>query len=190
MKEREAKMAEIVIRKTGEKIQDEERVKDFLARQGVLYERWDAGKLPAGLREKYNLSEEEKGEILHAFDQEIRSLAERNGYVKWDVISLSQATPNLEELLKKFEQIHTHSDDEVRAIVSGNGTFTIKGTSEIGYFNAVLQAGDVISVPKNTPHFFTLLENRKVVAIRLFIDQSGWIAHPYEDPEFSVTESK
>lgn len=53
-----------------------------------------------------------------------------------------------------------------------------------GYFDVELSAGDVISVPVNIPHFFTLMENRKVVAVRLFIDASGWVAHSYEDPEF------
>jgi len=30
------------------------------------------------------------------------------------------------------------------------------------------------------------MKNRKVVAVRLFIDPSGWVAHPYQDPEFTA----
>ncbi|MDB5054130.1 MAG: cupin protein [Bacilli bacterium] len=73
------------------------------------------------------------------------------------------------------------TEDEVRAITAGNGIFTVKGNDYTGYFNIELSPGDVISVPVNTPHFFTLMENRSVVAVRLFIDSIGWVAHPYQD---------
>ncbi|PYI55906.1 1,2-dihydroxy-3-keto-5-methylthiopentene dioxygenase [Paenibacillus flagellatus] len=177
-------MAEIRIRNTNERIQGEQNVKSFLEKQEVLYEHWDPAKLPAELQEKFVLSDEEKQQILTTFDAEIRDLAGRRGYRTWDIVALSDATPNLEELLKKFEQVHTHTEDEVRAITAGKGIFIIKGTDDVGYFDVELEAGDVISVPENKPHFFTLMENRKIVAVRLFIETEGWIAHPYEDPAF------
>jgi 1,2-dihydroxy-3-keto-5-methylthiopentene dioxygenase len=175
-------MATIRVRNTNERFTQEQEVKRFLDEQGVLYEHWDMEKLPNELRNEFVLSDEKKEEILTIFDAEIRSLAKRRGYEEWDIVALSDATPNLDELLKKFEQVHVHTEDEVRAIIAGNGIFTIKGDS--GYFDVELSAGDVISVPVHTPHFFTLMENRQVVAVRLFIDASGWVAHPYEDPEF------
>jgi 1,2-dihydroxy-3-keto-5-methylthiopentene dioxygenase len=178
-------MAQIYIRNSGKRLESEE-VRSFLEEQGVLYEQWPTEKLPEHLREKFVLNEEEQEEILKAYQEEIQSLAKRNGYVQWDVVALSEATENLDELLKKFENVHTHSEDEVRAIVSGNGIFTIKGKEGTGYFDVELSPGDVISVPENTPHFFTLMKNRKVVAVRLFIDPSGWVAHPYQDPEFTA----
>jgi 1,2-dihydroxy-3-keto-5-methylthiopentene dioxygenase len=179
-------MAQIYIRNSGKRLESEQEVRSFLKEQGVLFEQWPTEKLPQHLREKFVLNEEEQEEILKAYQEEIQSLAKRNGYVQWDVVALSEATENLEELLKKFENVHTHSEDEVRAIVSGNGIFTIKGKEGTGYFDVELSPGDVISVPENTPHFFTLMENRKVVAVRLFIDPSGWVAHPYQDPEFTA----
>jgi 1,2-dihydroxy-3-keto-5-methylthiopentene dioxygenase len=175
-------MANIRIRNTNERLTNEQEVTSFLDKHGVLYEHWDMDKLSSKLRDQFLLSKEEKEEILKTFDNEIRSLATRRGYAEWDIVALSDATPNLDELLKKFEQVHVHTEDEVRAITAGNGIFTIKG--EAGYFDVELSPGDVISVPVNTPHFFTLMENRQVVAVRLFIDSSGWVAHPYEDPEF------
>jgi 1,2-dihydroxy-3-keto-5-methylthiopentene dioxygenase len=178
-------MATIKIRKTGERIEGEQNVSKFLEKQAVLYEHWDITKLPDHLKENCNLTESEKEEILNIFDNEIRSLASRRGYVKWDVVALSDKTPNLEELLKKFEQVHTHSEDEVRAITAGHGIFIIKGEGDLGYFDVELEAGDVISVPEGTPHFFTLMEDRQVVAVRLFIEPSGWVAHPYQDAEFN-----
>ncbi|MFB3169361.1 cupin domain-containing protein [Neobacillus sp. 179-C4.2 HS] len=175
-------MANIRIRNTNKRLTKEQAVTSFLDKHGVLYEHWDMDKLSNKLRNQFLLSNEDKEEILSTYDDEIRSLANRRGYAEWDVVALSDATPNLDELLKKFENVHVHTEDEVRAITAGNGIFTIKG--EEGYFDVELSPGDVISVPVNTPHFFTLMENRQVVAVRLFIDSSGWVAHPYEDPEF------
>lgn len=177
-------MAEIRIRNTNERIAGEEKVRAFLDKQQVLYEHWNTDKLPESLRDKFVLSDEEKQQILDTFDTEIRDLAARRGYRTWDIVALSDATPNLEELLKKFEQVHTHTEDEVRAITAGKGIFIIKGTDDVGYFDVELEAGDVISVPENKPHFFTLMENRQIVAVRLFIETEGWIAHPYDDPAF------
>ncbi|MEY9093345.1 acireductone dioxygenase [Paenibacillus sp. RC84] len=177
-------MAEIHIRNTGERISGEENVRTFLDRQEVLYEHWNPAKLPADIQEKFILSDEEKAQILSTYDEEIRDLAKRRGYQTWDIIALSDATPNLDELLKKFEQVHTHTEDEVRAITAGKGIFIIKGSDDVGYFNVELEAGDVISVPEHKPHFFTLMDNRQIVAVRLFIETEGWIAHPFEDPTF------
>jgi 1,2-dihydroxy-3-keto-5-methylthiopentene dioxygenase len=179
-------MAEIRIRSTNERITGEANVKAFLDKQEVLYEHWDESKLPEQLREKFILNDEEKHQILSTFDSEIRDLAVRRGYKTWDVISLSEATPNLNELLKKFEQVHTHTEDEVRAITAGRGIFIIKGSEDVGYFDVELTAGDVISVPEHTPHFFTLMENRQIVAVRLFIEPAGWVAHPFEDASFQM----
>lgn len=177
-------MAQIRIRNTGVRIEDEQEVLSFLNNQNVLYEHWDMSKLPVELKEKFVLSDEEKQQILATYDAEIKDLASRRGYQIWDVITLSEATPNLEELLQKFEAVHTHTEDEIRAITAGKGIFIIKGSEEVGYFDVELEAGDVISVPESTPHFFTLMDNRKIVAVRLFIEKEGWIATPFEDPEF------
>jgi 1,2-dihydroxy-3-keto-5-methylthiopentene dioxygenase len=177
-------MAQIRIRNTNERIEGEDQVKAFLDSQNVVYEHWEPSKLPEALREKFILSDEEKAQIISTYEEEIRDLAARRGYEIWDVISLSDATPNIEELLKKFEQVHTHTEDEIRAIVSGKGIFIIKSEGEIGYFDVELEPGDVISVPENTNHFFTLMDNRQIVAVRLFIEKDGWIAHNVEDPEF------
>jgi 1,2-dihydroxy-3-keto-5-methylthiopentene dioxygenase len=177
-------MAEIRIRSTNERIQGEQNVKQFLERQEVLYEHWDPSKLPGNLQEKFVLSDEEKAEILQTYDAEIRDLASRRGYKIWDLIALSEENPNLPELLKKFEQVHTHTEDEIRAITAGKGIFIIKGGDDVGYFDVELEAGDVISVPENKPHFFTLMENKQIVAVRLFIESDGWIAEPYDDPAF------
>jgi 1,2-dihydroxy-3-keto-5-methylthiopentene dioxygenase len=178
-------MAQIRFRNTNERISDDKQVKAFLDSQNVVYEHWDPGKLPASLQENFKLTDEDKANILEIYDAEIRDLAARRGYEIWDVISLSDSTPNIEDLLKKFEQVHTHTEDEIRAIVAGKGIFIIKGEGDVGYYDVELEAGDVISVPENTNHFFTLMDNRQIVAVRLFIEKDGWVAYNVEDPEFA-----
>jgi 1,2-dihydroxy-3-keto-5-methylthiopentene dioxygenase len=177
-------MAQIRIRNTDERIEDEDKVLAFLSQQNVLYEHWDATKLPGHLHNKFSLSDDDKNEILSTYDSEIKELAGRRGYKTWDIIALSEATPNIEELLKKFENVHTHTEDEVRAITAGQGIFIIKGDDNTGYFDVELSAGDVISVPEGQAHFFTLMENKAIVAVRLFIEPAGWVAEPYDDPAF------
>ncbi|TVY02298.1 1,2-dihydroxy-3-keto-5-methylthiopentene dioxygenase [Cohnella terricola] len=177
-------MAEIRIRNKNERISGEAEVRSFLEKQNVLYEHWDTSKLPANLVENFSLTDEDKQSLLSVYDAEIRDLAGRRGYKTWDIIALSESTPNLPELLKKFEQVHTHTEDEVRAITAGRGIFIIKGDEATGYFDVELSAGDVISVPEGQPHFFTLMDNKAIVAVRLFIEPAGWVADPYDDPAF------
>ncbi|WP_340398557.1 cupin domain-containing protein [Paenibacillus sp. FSL H8-0079] len=177
-------MAEIVIRNTNERITGDENVRNFLNKYEVLYEKWDASKLNTDLQNNFGLTDDQKTEVLETYDYEIRDLAARRGYQIWDVITLSEQTPDIEEKLAKFEEIHTHAEDEIRAIVAGKGIFVIKSTDDVGYFNVELSPGDVISVPENTPHFFTLMENKQIIAVRLFIEKDGWIADPYPDPTF------
>lgn len=177
-------MAEIVIRNTNERITGEDNVRAFLQNQDVIYESWEPSKLPEELQNNFLLTDEQKNTILKTYDAEIQDLAARRGYKIWDVITLSDSTPNLSELLTKFEEVHTHSEDEIRAIVSGKGIFVIKGAGDLGYFDVELSPGDVISVPENTNHFFTLMDNRQIIAVRLFIEENGWVSSPVNDPDF------
>jgi 1,2-dihydroxy-3-keto-5-methylthiopentene dioxygenase len=146
----------------------------YLEEQGVIYEHWDIGKLSGDLQEKFDLADVEKERILTTFKDEIEDISARRGYEAWDIISLSDSTPNLEELLKNFQQEHHHTDDEVRFIVSGHGVFIIQG-SDGDFFEVHLNPGDLISVPENIRHYFTLSDDKKVVAVRIFVTKEGWV---------------
>ncbi|NKE05501.1 1,2-dihydroxy-3-keto-5-methylthiopentene dioxygenase [Mesobacillus selenatarsenatis] len=176
-------MAFIVKQNTQERILDEQQVEAFLNEQEVIYEKWEINKLPANLQEKFLLTDEEKQEILEAFSEEIKDISERRGYKAQDVISLSGNTPNLDQLLENFKQEHHHSDDEVRFIVSGHGVFVIQG-KDGEFFEVFLNPGDLISVPENTRHYFTLQDDRQVVAVRIFVTTEGWVPI-YEEEKVS-----
>ncbi|MDV6378780.1 cupin domain-containing protein [Sporosarcina sp. GW1-11] len=168
-------MATITIQETNEVIEGQEQVADFLTQHEVIYEHWAIDQLPTHLQEKFDLTDSEKEEILQSFKKEIDAISERRGYQAADVISLSSDTPNIEEMLKNFEREHHHTDDEVRFIVSGHGVFVIQG-KDGRFFEVHLDPGDLISVPENVRHYFTLAADRQVVAVRIFVTPEGWVA--------------
>lgn len=174
-------MAFITFENSARTIEDQNEVAAFLTANEVIYEHWDISKLPAHLVEKFDLTADEKQEILTAFDAEIKDISERRNYKLSDVISLSSSTPNLDELLVNFQREHHHTDDEVRFIVSGHGVFVIQSTDG-EFFHVNLNPGDLISVPENTRHYFTLAEDRQTVAVRIFVTTEGWVA-VYDEKE-------
>ena len=167
-------MAQLRFHDNNERIEKQSEVESYLNSQEVIYEKWDIEKLPSHLRENFSLSDEDKAEVIQTFRSEIDDISERRGYVTEDVISLSDATPNLDELLKNFLAEHHHTDDEVRFIVSGHGIFIIQA-KDGSFFDVELNPGDLISVPPNIRHYFTLQEDRKVVAVRIFVTTEGWV---------------
>ncbi|MCM3616726.1 cupin domain-containing protein [Sutcliffiella horikoshii] len=167
-------MAEIRLHETNERISGKEKVENFLNENEVIYENWDIAKLPEHLQENFSLSDENKEEILTVFKDEIAAISLKRGYKAQDVISLSDSTPNLEQLLQNFNKEHHHTDDEVRFIVSGHGIFVIQG-KDGSFFDVELEPGDLISVPPNVRHYFTLMDDRKVVAVRIFVTTEGWV---------------
>jgi 1,2-dihydroxy-3-keto-5-methylthiopentene dioxygenase len=167
-------MAQLRFHDTGERLEKSEEVIQYLEDQGIIYQKWDISKLPDRLRENFQLTEEEKASVIETFRSEIDQLSAQYGYITEDIVVLSENTPNLDQLLTSFKEEHHHSEDEVRFIVSGHGIFAIKGANG-RYFDTELEPGDLISVPASVRHYFTLMEDRKVVAIRIFKTKEGWV---------------
>lgn len=152
-----------------------EEAAQYLDRHGVLYEAWDMSQLEPELRGQPNPSLDEQTRILEHFRPGLQRLARERGYVSHDMIVLNRdAQPNLADLLVKFEREHHHTEDEVRFTVYGEGIFTLTRGQDT--FSVTVRAGDLISVPAGTRHFFTLTERREIVAIRLFMTRDGWVA--------------
>jgi 1,2-dihydroxy-3-keto-5-methylthiopentene dioxygenase len=161
-------MALVKIPEENVTLRDRGEVTAFLARHGIEYERW----VP-----EHPISAESTAEmILSAYAREIDALKRRGGYVAADVIDVKPDTANLEAMLAKFSREHWHDEDEVRFIIEGTGLFHIH-PADGPVFAIEVDAGDLIRVPRGTHHWFDLCSDRRIRAIRLFQDVSGWTPH-------------
>jgi 1,2-dihydroxy-3-keto-5-methylthiopentene dioxygenase len=139
----------------------------FLAARGIDYERWTPNReLPP---------DASADDVLAAYADQVAALKARGGYVTADVIDVKADTPNLDAMLAKFSREHWHDEDEVRFIIEGRGLFHIHAAE--GVFVLEVGQGDLIRVPRGTHHWFDLCAERRIRAIRLFQDVSGWTPH-------------
>jgi 1,2-dihydroxy-3-keto-5-methylthiopentene dioxygenase len=161
-------MAVLRIPDENRSIQGYDEIREYLAGIGIDYERWEplTGIPP-------NASAQE---ILSAYSNQIDELKSRGGYVTADIIDVNRDTPGLDAMLAKFNIEHRHDEDEVRYIIDGRGLFHIH--PQIGSIVAIeVEPGDLIRVPRGTLHWFDLCGDRRIRAIRLFQNVSGWTPH-------------
>jgi 1,2-dihydroxy-3-keto-5-methylthiopentene dioxygenase len=160
-------MAVVRIPEENRTITDAAELTAFLASRGIDYERTGGVEIPPGAPAE---------DVLAAHKTKIDELKARGGYVTADVIDVFPHTPNLDVMLNKFNSEHWHDEDEVRFIVEGRGLFHIR-PKEGPVFAIEVEAGDLIRVPRGTQHWFDLCSDRRIRAIRLFQDPSGWTPH-------------
>lgn len=134
---------------------------------GVRFEQWQAAQpVKAG---------DAPERILEAYADDIQRLRQEGGYVTVDVVSMASDHPQKAEMRQKFLNEHRHGEDEVRFFVDGQGLFTLHIGEHV--YEVLCEKGDLISVPANTPHWFDMGPNPRFVAIRLFNNPEGWVAH-------------
>jgi 1,2-dihydroxy-3-keto-5-methylthiopentene dioxygenase len=146
-------------------LREYDAIRDHLAGIGIEYERWQAS-ADVG-------DDASPEEILGVYATQIDALKRRGGYVTADVIDVNPNTPGLDSMLAKFNVEHRHDEDEVRYIVAGRGLFHIHPPNS-AVVAIEVEAGDLIRVPRGTLHWFDLCGDRRIRAIRLFQDTSGW----------------
>jgi 1,2-dihydroxy-3-keto-5-methylthiopentene dioxygenase len=174
-------MAIVTLESSGRQITDDSEVQTFLAAFGVEFDRWPVPPHVADLCAPAALDDAQKQAVLDAYRDKLGELAKSHGYIEADLVVLHPETPGLDAALARFDRQHLHTDDEVRYIVDGRGVF---GFAPDGHekFEVEVHPGEYISVPANAWHWFELCEDRRIKAIRLFQDQSGWVPH-YRDAE-------
>jgi 1,2-dihydroxy-3-keto-5-methylthiopentene dioxygenase len=161
-------MAVIKIPQEQRTVEGAESVRTFLSSFGIDFERWESKRdVPSGATSE---------EVLKAYGDKVDELKARGGYVTADVIDVTAQTPNLEAMLSRFKTEHWHDEDEVRFIVEGRGLFHIHPPGG-PVFAIEVEPGDLIRVPRGTHHWFDLCADRRIRAIRLFQDPSGWTPH-------------
>lgn len=145
---------------------DHDAIAHTLGEAGVRFERWEAGKPVA--------PGASQDEVIAAYRDDIERLQREKGYQAVDVISLTADDPQKDALRQKFLSEHTHSEDEVRFFVAGQGQFTLHIGERI--YDVLCEAGDLIGVPDGTRHWFDMGPNPHFIAIRLFTNPEGWVA--------------
>jgi 1,2-dihydroxy-3-keto-5-methylthiopentene dioxygenase len=147
--------------------EDAAEIAAALAPIGVRFERWDS---PVALR-----PEDDAETILAAYRPYLDQLMGSSGAGSADVLKLTPDNPNKDALRAKFLDEHTHTEDEVRFFVHGSGNFIMHVDGRI--FDAHCTAGDLISVPAHTKHWFDAGDAPFFTALRIFTDTSGWVPH-------------
>jgi 1,2-dihydroxy-3-keto-5-methylthiopentene dioxygenase len=149
------------------KTRDAEAMARELAAIGVRFERWES---PVALS-----PDAAPEAILEAYKPYLDGLMGDLGAGSADVIKLTPDNPNGPALRTKFLAEHIHTEDEIRFFVSGGGHFVMHVNGRV--YDAHCEAGDLISVPANTKHWFDAGERPNFTALRVFMDTSGWTPH-------------
>jgi 1,2-dihydroxy-3-keto-5-methylthiopentene dioxygenase len=156
-----------VLRKTS----DAEEIAIELKQLGVRFERWPVVDLPA---------EPTTEEVLAAYRERVDRVVETEGYVMVDSKHMTpsddpQWIEKATEARNTFLAEHTHDDDEDRFFARGAGVFYLHVNGKV---HAILcEAGDLLSVPANTTHWFDMGTRPNYVSIRFFHDEDGWVGN-------------
>ena len=161
-------MATVHIPHENRTLTEDAPIRECLAGIGITYEQW---------KPSHQLAEGASAqEVLDAYAPEIERLKAEGGYVTADVIDVNPSTPGLDAMLNRFNTEHWHDEDEVRFIIEGRGLFHIH-PREGSVVSITVEAGDLLRVPRGTWHWFDLCQEKRIRAIRLFQDTSGWTPH-------------
>jgi 1,2-dihydroxy-3-keto-5-methylthiopentene dioxygenase len=148
-----------------------------LAAVGVVFERWDA--------ETALAADAGQAEVLEAYASSVDRITAM-GFGTVDVVRLHGDPDDpafrtkAAEARNKFLAEHTHADDEVRFFVEGRGAFYLRIGGKVHV--VVCEAGDFLSVPKDTRHWFDMGTSPSFAAIRFFQVEEGWVGAFTGDP--------
>lgn len=142
------------------------QIAETLQPLGIRFERWDAPVVPP--------KDADADTVLDAYRPYLDGLMGETGAGSADVVRINARTPDLSALRDKFLSEHTHSEDEVRFFVHGQGAFVLHIGSKV--YSVLCTQGDLISVPAGIPHWFDAGLAPDVVALRVFTDTTGWVA--------------
>ena len=150
---------------------DSAEIATELERVGVRYEQWPLVDLPA---------DASNDDVLAAYKPQVDALVADGGYNVVDVAQLHPSDePGWEETAagarSKFLAEHTHSEDEIRFFVEGAGIFYLHLDDSV--FAVQCEAGDLISVPALTKHWFDMGTRPDFTALRFFVDPDGWVGN-------------
>lgn len=134
---------------------------------GVEYARWETD---ADLA-----ADADQEAVLEAYRDSVNALDRRYGFESMDVVALRPDNPKKAEFREKFRSEHIHKDFELRFFVDGGGLFYLHVGGKV--YCALCEAGDLLSVPPDTTHWFDMGAEPDFKCIRLFTAADGWVGH-------------
>jgi len=159
-------MAVLSIPDLNKTITDLAEIRIFFNSRGIYFDQWNCDVI-------FDDTATQE-EILIAYEKDLKPFMEKGGYLSADVISINKLTENYGAIRTKFLGEHTHSEDEIRFFVDGQGVFWFNLPND-QIFNLLCEKGDLISVPIGTKHWFDAGEtNPFVKAIRIFSNTAAW----------------
>lgn len=150
---------------------DPATISEHLKPLGVSFDQWPLRDVSASAPQD---------EVLAAYADEVERIKIAEGFIKVDVVGLRPSDdPSWPETAAgaraKFLNEHAHDDDEVRFFVDGAGVFYLHVEGKV--FAVYCEAGDLLSVPAGTTHWFDMGTSPRFTAIRFFHDEDGWIGN-------------
>lgn len=156
---------------------DPAAISTHLGTIGIRFEQWTAG---ADLADSAD-----QEAVLAAYASDVARI-KAQGFTTVDVARMA-GDPNdsafiekAAEARTKFLSEHTHADDEVRFFVEGRGAFYLRIGGSVHI--VICEAGDYLSVPKDTKHWFDMGTRPRFTAIRFFAVEDGWVGNFTGDP--------
>lgn len=124
-------------------------------------------------------------ELIDRYRSEVDELCAREGLRLVDAVQFHpEDTPGWREHAAKAREVfleeHRHSEDEVRFFAQGVGCFYLHVGSRV--YAVVCEAGDLLSVPAGTTHWFDMGPRPEFCAVRFFERENGWIGDFTGDP--------
>lgn len=150
---------------------DRQSIAATLRTHGVEFDRWELRLDP----QAHATNEA----VTAAYRAEIDELSERGRYRLVDVVQLrpDDEDPQWRERADKarttFLDEHRHDEDEVRFFAAGRGCFFLHVDGQV--LAVVCEAGDLLSVPEGTAHWFDMGSRPDFVAVRFFQEDDGWV---------------
>jgi 1,2-dihydroxy-3-keto-5-methylthiopentene dioxygenase len=172
-------MAVLHIPDQGAVHKDFELIQRFLRAQGIDFQQ---------IKPRFEIAPDAgQEEILSAYADFLQPYCATKGYGTTDVISASyKPGVDLNPMRQKFLSEHRHTEDEARLFVDGKGLFWINDGVQV--FGITCFAGELLSVPANTRHWFEMGAKPNVKAVRFFTEISGWVPHYVAEEEEPVHE--
>jgi 1,2-dihydroxy-3-keto-5-methylthiopentene dioxygenase len=145
-------------------------IADALSEQSVTFRRWQ-------LRGSVTTATS-SDELLERYREDVDALCTEHDLKLVDVARIHrQVGADAEERAVKaramFLEEHQHSEDEVRFFAHGSGCFYLHLEGRV--FAVVCEAGDLLSVPASTRHWFDMGSDPEFAAIRFFQKEDGWV---------------